>query len=159
VDRITTDPTLSSEPNVPPPEPDAPTFGDVSHGYAPKGRPQAPPPVPLKDIVRDVVDDLSATAKAELALLEARGALAGHGIKWASAWGFVAACALLVAMLAVAFGAILVLAPRVGPLAATLIVVLALLGLAAIAAWRAKRSAADVRTAFRSDLMHETGDE
>lgn len=115
--------------------------------------------MPLKDIVRDVVDDLSATAKAELALLEARGALAGHGIKWASAWGFVAACALLVAMLAVAFGAILVLAPRVGPLAATLIVVLALLGIAAFAAWRAKRSAADVRTAFRSDLMHETGDE
>jgi hypothetical protein len=117
-----------------------------------------PPPVPLETIVRDVVDNLSATAKAELALLEARGTLAGHGIKWASAWGFVAACALLVAMLAVAFGAILVLAPHVGPLLATLIVFASLLALAAFAGWRAKVSAGDVRTAFRSDLMPEEED-
>src|SRR3546814_6169422 len=52
-------------------------------------------------------------------------------IKWTSAWGFIAACALLVAMLAVAFGAIMVLAPHVGPLAATLIVFAALIALAA----------------------------
>lgn len=130
-------------------------FDGVSHGYAPGGRPAATPSVPLDKVVRDVVDNLSETAKAELALLEARGALAGHGIKWASAWGFVAACALLVAMLAVAFGAILVLAPHVGPLFATLIVVAALVALAAFAGWRAKQSAEDVRIAFRSDLSNE----
>lgn len=148
-------------------DPDSPTdpegrgqdsrgYDRVSHGYAPGGPAAAPPPVPLGDIVRDVVDNVSATAKAELALIEARGALAGHGIKWASAWGFVAACALLVAMLAVAFGAILALSPQVGPLAATLIVVAALLAFAAFAGWRAKRSADDVRTALRADLTNET---
>lgn len=134
-------------------------YDRVSHGYAPEGRAEAPPPVPLEEIVRDVVENLSATAKAEIALLEARGALAGHGIRWASTWGFVAACALLVAMLAVAFGAILVLAPRVGPLLATLIVVAALIALAAFAGWRAKLSAGDVRTALRADLMHEKEDD
>src|SRR3546814_4992677 len=91
----------------------------------------APPPVPLDAIVRDVVENVSAAAKAEMALIEARGSLAWHAIKWTSAWGFIAACALLVAMLAVAFGAIMVLAPHVGPLAATLIVFAALIALAA----------------------------
>lgn len=130
----------------------------MSHGYAPDGPADVPPPVPLADIVRDVVDDLQATAKAELALLEARGAVAGHGIKWASAWGFVAACALLVAMLSIAFGAILVLAQHVGALLATLIVFAALILLAAFAGWQAKRGADDIRAAFRSDLMPEEED-
>ena len=134
---------------------DARGYDRVSHGYAPGGPASTPPPVPLGDIVRDVVDNVSATAKAELALIEARGALAGHGIKWASAWGFVAACALLVAMLAIAFGAILVLSVHVGPLLATLIVVAALIALAAFAGWRAKLSAGDVRTALRADLANE----
>lgn len=134
-------------------------FDGVSHGYAPDGRADPPPPVPLDMIVRDVVDNAAATAKAELALLQARGALAGHGIKWASAWGFVAACALLIAMLATAFGAILVLATHVGALLATLIVVAVLLALAGFAGWRARRSAADVRTAFRSDIVNEGADD
>ena len=118
-----------------------------------------PPPVPLDIIVRDVVDNVAATAKAELALLQARGALAGQGVKCASVWGFVAACALFIAMLALAFGAILVLAAQVGPLPATLIVVAVLLALAAVAGWCAKRSAGDVRTAFRSDLTNEGADD
>jgi hypothetical protein len=134
-------------------------FGGVSHGYAPDGPPSTPPPVPLEDIVRDLVDDAKQTVQAELALLEARGALASHGVKWASAWGFVAACALLVALLAVAFGAILVLAPHVGPLLATLIVVAALIGLAGFAGWRAKRSAGDVKLALRSDLSPQGSDD
>ena len=126
-------------------------FGGVSHGYAPDGPPSTPPPVPLEDIVRDLVDDAKQTVQAELALLEARGALASHGVKWASAWGFVAACSLLVALLAVAFGAILVLA--------TLIVVAALIGLAGFAGWRAKRSAGDVKLALRSDLSPQGSDD
>src|SRR3546814_5512301 len=63
-------------------------------------------PVPLEQIVGDVVDNLSATAKAELALLEARSELALHGATWTAAWGTVAASALGIAMLALAFGAI-----------------------------------------------------
>ena len=139
--------------------PDGPAYDHISHGYAPDGRAAPPPPVPLDVIVRDVVDNVAATAKAELALLQARGALAGQGVKWASVWGFVAACALFIAMLALAFGVILVLAARVGPLLATLIVVAALLVLAAVAGWFAKRSAGDVRTAFRSDLTNEGADD
>lgn len=154
MDRTTTDPALSPAEPAPPPEPRG--YDRVSHGFAPDGPPAPPPPVPLDAIIRDVVDNLSASARAELALIEARGALAGHGVKWASAWGFVAACALLVAMLAVAFGAILVLAPHVGALLATLIVFAALIALAAFAGWRAKLSAGDVRTALRGDLIHES---
>lgn len=139
-------------------EPDTPTpaqrsFDGVSHGYAPDGRPVTPPPVPLEKIVGDVVDDLRATAEAELTLLKARGALAYHGVGWTSAWGFIAACALLVAMLALAFGAILVLAQHIGPLLATLIVFAVLLLVAAVAGWRARLNYGDVKAAFRDDLL------
>ena len=150
---------------MPSPDPNIPTASDqrsfdgVSHGYAPDGSPVTPPPVPLEKIVGDVVDNLSATAKAELALLEARGELALHGASWAAAWGGIAACALGVAMLALAFGAILALAPHVGPLLATLIVVVALLLVAAFAGWRAHNSYGDVRTAFRRDLGIERTDD
>lgn len=127
----------------------------MSHGYAPDGRPITPPPVPLDKIVGDVVDNLSATAKAELALLEARGELALHGVSWTAGWGAVAASAAGIAMLALAFGAILVLMPHVGPLLATLIVVGALLAVAAFAGWRAHIAYNDIRTALRRDLTNE----
>ena len=131
----------SSDP-APSPAPEARGFDGVSHGYAPDGRPAAAPPVSLDKIVGDVVENLSATAKAELALLEARGELALHGASWAAAWSGIAACAL-----------------GVGPLLATLIVVAVLLGIAALAAWRARRSYGDIRTALRRDLAGERGDD
>ncbi len=141
----------SSEPDTLPPA--LRSFDGVSHVYAPDGRPVTPPPVPLEQIVGDVVDDLRATAEAELTLLKARGALAYHGVGWTSAWGFIAACALLVAMLALAFGAILVLAQHIGPLLATLIVFAVLLLVAAVAGWRARLNYGDVKAAFRDDLL------
>ncbi|WP_422061394.1 hypothetical protein [Sphingopyxis sp.] len=148
-----------SPPDSEPPQGDARAYERVSHGYAPGGRPVAPPPVPLDKIVGDVVDNLSATAKAELALIEARGELALHGASWSAAWGVIAASALGVAMLALAFGAILVLTPLVGPLAATLIVVILLLLIAAFAGWRARLSYGDIRTALRRDLTNESPDD
>ncbi|SBV33339.1 conserved protein of unknown function [uncultured Sphingopyxis sp.] len=148
----------SADPNDPP-APGARSFDGVSHGYAPDGRPLAPPPVPLEQIVGDVLDNLSATAKAELALLEARSELALHGATWTAAWGTVAASALGIAMLALAFGAILALAPHVGPFIATLIVVAALLVVAGLAGWRAQRSYNDIRTALRRDLTSERIDD
>jgi hypothetical protein len=149
---------LASEPNTPSTS-DARSFDGVSHGYAPDGRPVAPPPVPLEKIVGDVVDNLSATAKAELALLEARTELALHGASWTAGWGAVAASALGIAMLALAFGAILALAPHVGPFVATLIVVAVLLAIAGFAGWRAQRSYGDIRTALRRDLTNEGMDD
>lgn len=148
----------SADPNDPP-APGARSFDGVSHGYAPDGRPLAPPPVPLEQIVDDLVDNLSATAKAELALLEARSQLALHGATWTAAWGTVAASALGIAMLALAFGAILALAPHVGPFVATLIVVAVLLVVAGLAGWRAQRSYNDIRTALRRDLTSERIDD
>ncbi|WP_338426186.1 phage holin family protein [Sphingopyxis kveilinensis] len=142
------------------PDPESPapagrSFDGISHGYAPDSRPATSEPVPLDKIVGDVVDNLSETAKAELALIEARGELALHGATWSAAWGTLAACALGVAMLALAFGGILVLAPHVGPLLATIIVVAVLLLIAALAGWRARRAYEDIRTALRRDLVNE----
>ncbi|RYD42381.1 MAG: phage holin family protein [Sphingomonadales bacterium] len=148
----------SSDPN-PSPTPDARSFDGVSHGYAPDGHPVAPPPVPLEKIVGDVVDNLSATARAELALIEARGELALHGASRAAIWGGIAATAAGVALLALAFGAILALSPLVGPLLATLIVVGVLLVIAAFAGWRAQLSYGDIRTALRRDLTNEGMDD
>lgn len=139
----------------PPPQGDARAYDRVSHGYAPDGPAAAPPPVPLEKIVDDVIDNLSATAKAELALLEARSELALHGISWTAGWGAVAASAAGIAMLALAFGAILALMPHVGPLLATLIVVGVLLAIAAFAGWRAQIAYGDIRTALRRDLTNE----
>lgn len=146
-----------SKPESPAPS-DQAALDRVSHGYAPDGRPVTPPPVPLEKIVGDVVDNLQAAAEAEVALLKARGALAYHGVGWTSAWGFVAACALLVAMLALAFGALLVLAQYVGPSLATLIVFAVLLAIAAFAGWRARLSYADIKAAFRDDLLAKGDD-
>ena len=42
----------------------------------------------LEEIVGDVVDNLSATARAEFALIEARGELALHGASRAAIWGW-----------------------------------------------------------------------
>lgn len=71
----------------PDPETPAPvgrSFDGISHGYAPDARPATSEPVPLDQIARDVVENLSATAKAELALIEARGELALHGATWSA---------------------------------------------------------------------------
>lgn len=154
---------------MPPEQPETPAPADassiggplnrVSHGYAPDGRPVTPPPVPLEKIVGDVVDNVQATVKAELELLEARGELALHGVTWTATWGAVAATALGVALLALAVGAILALSPLVGPLLATLIVVAVLVAIAGFAGWRAQRSYADISTAFRRDLAGERGDD
>lgn len=146
---------MASADPITPSTPDAPSFDGISHGYAPDGRPVAPPPVPLEKIVGDVVDNLSATARAELALIEARGELALHGASRAAIWSGVAATAAGVALLALAFGAILVLSPHLGPLLATLIVVGVLLVIAASAGWRAHLSYGDIRTALRRDLTNE----
>lgn len=113
-------------------------IGRVSHGYAPDSAPHRPDPVPLSTIVRDTADHIEATVRSEIDLLQARGAMAGSGVKWASIWGLVAASCLTVALLALAFGFILFLTQLIGPLLATLVVVLVLLAGGALAMVRAR---------------------
>lgn len=125
----------------------------LRHGYAPNKPATQQPPDPLSDVVSDIVQNVTATARAELRLLEARAAMVKHGAQRAAIWGFIAASALLVALLALAFGAILILATYIGPLLATVIVFAALLLLAAFASFRSRRSAADVTAAFQSEAL------
>lgn len=127
----------------------------VSHGYAPHGSASENAPVPLRDLVRNLVDEANATAKAEVALLKARGDLAKQGVKTTSIWGVIAFTTGFVALLATAFGAILALATVVGPLGATAIIVAVLILIALFSAWRAKAGASDIAVAFRRDLFGE----
>ncbi len=105
------------------------------------------------------MQNVTAAARAELRLLEARADMARHGAQQTGMWGFIAASALLVALLALAFGSILILATYVGPLVATLIVFAALLLLAVFAGLRARRSAANIAAAFRSDIFGDSSEE
>lgn len=134
-------------------------FESISHGYAPDGasHSHAPQeaPIPFSDLVRDVLDNASNTAKAEVALLKARGELAKQGTKTMSLWGIVAAIAAFVALLTFAIGMVLSLSTIMGPLAATLLVSFALLLLAGLAAMRAKAGAANIQVALRRDVFGE----
>jgi hypothetical protein len=134
---------------------DSDSYDGISHGYAPHGAPSEEKPVPLSDLVRQLVDEANATVKAEVALLKARGELATQGAKKTSIWGIIALMTATVALLAFAFGVILALATLVGPLAATAIVVAALLLVSALAAWRAKAGVSDLSVAFRRNLFGE----
>src|SRR3546814_11108858 len=93
-----TDLILTSPDPNPSSEPAPPGYDRVSHGYAPEGRADKAPPVPLDHIVRDLVETMSSVAQAEMALIAARASLAWPAGKWTSAWGFIAACAVLVAV-------------------------------------------------------------
>jgi hypothetical protein len=134
-------------------------FENISHGYAPEGASNShapkPAPIPFNEMVRDVLDNASNTAKAELALLKARGELAKQGTKTASVWGLIAAVTAFVALLTFAVGMVMTLATLIGPLAATLLVTGALLLVAVMAGLRAKRGAANIQVALRRDVFGE----
>lgn len=136
-------------------------LGDVRHGFAPATPhdPGAPAP-PLGEIAAGLVADIKATAESELALIQARAALAGDGVRRAAMWGAIAGGAMLIALLAIVFGVIVALVPYVGAVFATLIVGGLLLALAAFAALRARAGATDIRAAFaeRGDDPHWKGE-
>lgn len=136
---------------------------DVRHGFAPdsRRRAEAPDAEPLADIAARLIDDVKATANAEMELLRARAELAGDGMRRAALWGSIAGGFLLVALLILLFGAVLTLAPVVGPVGATLIVGAALVLLAGLAGWLARKGALDIKAAFseRGDDPHWEGDE
>jgi hypothetical protein len=136
-------------------------LGDVRHGFAPVSAPEpAASAPPLADIAADLIADIKATAEGELALIQARAALAGDGVRRAAMWGSIAGGAVLIALLAIIFGAIVALVPYTGAVLATLIVGGLLLALAAFAALRARAGATDIRAAFteQGDNVHWKGE-
>lgn len=84
--------------------------------------------------VKDLADDTRTAFEAEIAFQGARAGYAGRRASRIAAWGGLALACVIVALLALAFGAILTLAPLVGPGPATAVVTGALLMVAAIAA-------------------------
>lgn len=139
--------------NPSPPETATPDsgLGDVRHGYAPDARHEGPVQPDLGEIAASLLADLRATAASEALLLQARATLAGDGLRRAAIWGGVAGAAAVVALLAFCVGMILVLVPHVGPLLATVIIVVLLLAIVAIGGWRARGGVTDIRIAFGVD--------
>ena len=87
----------------------------------------------LVERVKDLADDTRTAIEAELAWQTARAGFAGRKASAIAAWGALAVSCIGVALLAVAFGAILTLAPQIGPGPATAVVVVVLLVAAVIA--------------------------
>lgn len=88
----------------------------------------------LVDRVKDLADDTRTAIEAELAWQGARAGYAGRRVTAIAAWGGLALVCAFIAVLAVAFGAILTLAPLIGPGSATAAVTAVLLVVAAAAA-------------------------
>jgi len=97
----------------------------------------------LIDDVRDLVADGRTLLEAELAYQKSRAAIAGRTAKSMAGWIALALSLAFFALMALVIGVLLTLAPLVGPLGATALVVLALLagaalsGLAALRRWKA----------------------
>lgn len=133
-------------------------LADVRHGFAPEtGRKAADDDKPaLTDIAAQLIADIQGAAASEMALLQARAALASDGARRAAMWGAIAGGTILIALLTIIFGIILALTPYVGPVFATLIVGGLLSLLAVLAGWNARRGTRDIQMAFaeRGDDVH-----
>jgi uncharacterized membrane protein YqjE len=88
--------------------------------------------VPIGQLFSQLVDDGKRYAQAEVALYKAKAQEKAEPIKWAAILGGAAAALALAALIALLVGLILALSPQVGPLGATLIVVLTALALAGV---------------------------
>jgi VIT1/CCC1 family predicted Fe2+/Mn2+ transporter len=108
-----------------------------------------PPPLLAEDqdraAERSLVADLRALAddgrtliEAELAYQKSRAAVAAVGARGAAGWGALALACAFFTLMAVVIGALLTLAPLIGPLGATGVVTAALLVVALVAALAAR---------------------
>lgn len=91
----------------------------------------------LVDDVRQLVDDGRTLVEAELAYQKSRAAVAGQAAKSVAGWGALALALVFFALMALVLGLILVLTPLIGPVGATLAVVIGLLVLAGLAGMKA----------------------
>ena len=111
---------------------------------------QSPPPLTpedpvdaaersLVDDVRELVSDGRTLLEAELAYQKSRAALAGRTAKSMAGWIALALSLVFFALMALVMGLLLILAPLIGGLGATLLVVAALLIAAGLSGWVAVR--------------------
>lgn len=92
----------------------------------------------LVERVKDLADDTRTAIEAEIAWQGARAGYAASKASRIAAWGGIALACVFVAVLAVAFGAIMTLAPLIGPGSATAVVTGVLLIAAVVAALLAR---------------------
>lgn len=102
----------------------------------------------ISDRVHTLIDSGKAAYDAEIALLKARADVITSAAKGAAVFVSLAAAAGLVTLLAIGFGAIIILADYLTNLQAVAIVVVALVLLTAIAGWLAKRQFDRITTAI-----------
>ncbi len=93
----------------------------------------------LMDDVKNLLEDGRTLIEAELEFQKSRAGLLGHAAKSVASWAALFLALVFFALMALTFGSVLTLAPLIGPLAATALVTLALLILAALSALMAKR--------------------
>lgn len=93
----------------------------------------------LVDDVRELVADGRTLLEAELAYQKSRAALAGSTAKSMAGWIALALSLVFFALMALVMGMLLTLAPLIGGLGATLLVVITLLAAAALSGWVAAR--------------------
>ena len=108
----------------------------------------------LVDDLRDLADDTRTAVEAEIAFQSARASYVAGAGKSIALWFALALATAIIALFALAVGALFALSPLVGPWAATAIVVGALLVVAVVAGWfgasgvrRLKRTAFPARPA------------
>lgn len=101
--------------------------------------------VPIGQLFSQLVDDGKRYARAEVELYKAKAADKAEPVKWAAIYGGGAITLALSAVTALLVGLILALETLVGPLAATLIVVLATLAVAGLLGWMAYKRVAEAR--------------
>ena len=106
----------------------------------------------LVDRVKDLADDARTAVEAELAWQTARAGYAARRASAIAAWGGLALVCAFVAVLAMAFGAILTLAPLIGPGSATAVVTAVLLFEAVVAALLARSGIRRLRGDLASKL-------
>lgn len=95
----------------------------------------------LVDRIKDLVDDTRTAIEAELAWQGARAGFVGKQAGGVAIWAGLALVCAFIAVLSLAFGAILALTPLIGAIFATLAVVGALLATALVAALIARSRA------------------
>lgn len=93
----------------------------------------------LVDDVRELVTDGRTLLEAELAYQKSRAALAGRTAKSMAGWIALALSLVFFALMALVMGLLLILAPLIGGIGATLAVVAALLAGAGLSGWIAAR--------------------